>query len=716
MPSDDRQRRLEEIYSAALQQDANRQDEFVRQACGEDVDLRCEIESLLGYEDKVGDFLQAPALEAAARSMADSQERSLVGRTLGPYSVMSLLGVGGMGEVYAARDTRLGRMVAIKILPSDVAQDPERKRRFLQEARAASALNHPNIVTLHDVGSEGGVDFLVMEYVRGKTLSELIPPKGLGIKEALQYALEIAGALAKAHAAGIIHRDLKSGNVMVTDGVVKVLDFGLAKLTETAEPGDGSTAAMTSQAMIVGTAAYMSPEQAQGKPVDARTDIFSFGVMLYEMLTGRRPFQGANRVSTLAAILEQEPKPLTGIDAKIPRELERVVLRCLRKDPERRFQGMADVRVALAELREEAGLGKTTRQPSWRWALIGAGLCAILAVAAAWVWRHPAPKGMPDRALTRLTGTGSPYFPAISPDGRMFAYTSNGSGSTPSIWVQQVLGGKAIQITHEPMDGFLPVFSPDGTMIAFKSHKDGGGIYEVPALGGEPRLVVKSGSGVYPGAPKYTPDGLRILYANEHNRLCMVPREGGKVVEIQPELEMMGPHFFALSPDGKEVLTMGFRKGRQEQDLKRWWLISVPEGKLEDVDPPGAPPNQESVPVVWVTFNKREWVIFNRRTGDSTSLFRAAISRDGKVARDGEQLTLTTGEAYSPTVSEADQMMFSSVTQRSNVWSIPIDANRAKVSGERQRLTQPEGRWSASPSISRDGRKVATFRRRTGLS
>src|SRR5436190_7145214 len=244
--SDDHLRKLEEIYSAALQRDASQRAEFVRHACAGNEDLRREIESLLGVDEKLGGFLETPAFEEVARSMADHLEHSLVGRTLGPYAVLSLLGLGGMGEVYAARDTRLGRLVALKILPADVAADPERKRRFLQEARAASALNHPHIVSLYDVGSEGGTDFLVMEYVRGKTLDKLIPRKGLDIKEAIRYALDIADAVATAHAAGIIHRDLKPGNIMVDEnGAVKVLDFGLAKLEQAVPPG--ATAATQTQ-------------------------------------------------------------------------------------------------------------------------------------------------------------------------------------------------------------------------------------------------------------------------------------------------------------------------------------------------------------------------------------------------------------------------------------------------------------------------------------
>ena len=245
--------------------------------------------------------------------------------------------------------------------------DPDRKRRFVQEAKAASALNHPNIITIHDIASDNGTDFIVMEYVEGKTLGQLIPRRGLKLNEVLKHAIQIADALAKAHAAGIIHRDLKPGNIMVSEGgLVKVLDFGLAKLTERPQIGeDESTRPIppwTDEGTILGTASYMSPEQAAGKPVDARSDIFSFGSVLYEMVTGQRAFQGDSKMSTLAAVLNQEPKPASEISRALPRDLEKIITRCLRKDPERRFQHMADLKVALEELKEESDVRAARRQ------------------------------------------------------------------------------------------------------------------------------------------------------------------------------------------------------------------------------------------------------------------------------------------------------------------------------------------------------------------
>jgi eukaryotic-like serine/threonine-protein kinase len=267
----------------------------------------------------------------------------MTGRTVAHFEILEKLGEGGMGVVWKARDTRLDRLVALKVLPSDKVADPERKRRFAQEARAASALNHPNIVTIYEIAREDDVDFIAMEYVAGRSLQQLIPRKGLSIADSLKYSVQIADALAKAHAAGIVHRDLKPGNILINDeGTVKVVDFGLAKLTETADSTEEDPTRTirreTQEGAIVGTLSYMSPEQAEGKKVDARSDIFAFGVVLYEMVTGRRAFQGASAAATLAAILHQDPKPLRESIPDAPPELGKLISRCLRKDRERRFQ------------------------------------------------------------------------------------------------------------------------------------------------------------------------------------------------------------------------------------------------------------------------------------------------------------------------------------------------------------------------------------------
>ena len=299
----------------------------------------------------------------------------MIGQTLGHYRIEAKLGEGGMGVVYRAFDTHLDRPVAIKILRFDATTDAERRRRFQQEAKAASALNHPNIIHIYDISSSGGTDYIAMEFVDGKTLDQLIGNGGLALTDALKYAVQVADALARAHAAGIVHRDLKPANIIASeDGRVTLLDFGLAKLTETTAAADidseAGTVTMTARAdvqteegTVLGTVAYMSPEQAEGKKVDARSDIFSFGSMLYEMATGRQPFEGSNKISTLSAILHKEPPPLAEVAPDVPAELDRIISRCLRKDPGRRAQHAGDVKLALEELREDSASRKLSQAP-----------------------------------------------------------------------------------------------------------------------------------------------------------------------------------------------------------------------------------------------------------------------------------------------------------------------------------------------------------------
>jgi serine/threonine protein kinase len=356
----------------------------------------------------------------------------MIGETIAHYQVKDRLGEGRMGIVYRALDTHLDCSVAIKILPPEAVCDSGSKRRFVQEAKSASALNHPNIIHIYDIDKADGIDFIAMEYVPGKTLAQLIKHKSIKVDEALKYGVQIADALASAHAAGIIHRDLKPANIMITEkGLVKVLDFGLAKLMESAQ-GDESAATLTAppltgQGMVVGTAPYMSPEQAQGKTLDARSDIFSFGSVLYEMLTGQRAFQGESNAKTLAAILEKEPRPLGEFIANLAPEIERILIRCLRKDPERRWQNMADLKIALLELKEESDSGKLysavemapKRRVGLRIAL--PVIVIFIGIVSGFLWWQSRKQSiLVQPEITRLTfDTGLTNSPAISQDGKM---------------------------------------------------------------------------------------------------------------------------------------------------------------------------------------------------------------------------------------------------------------------------------------------------------
>ena len=335
-----------------------------------------------------------------------------------------------MGDIYKAQDSRLNRVVAVKVLAHGGGEDSERRRRFIQEAQAASGLNHPNIIVIHDILSEPDADFMVMEYVSGKTLLDLIPKGGLRVPQALQLAMQMADALSVAHAAGIVHRDLKPANVMVTDsGLVKILDFGLAKLTENAQFGyDDKTrtiaaAPLTVEGSIVGTVSYMSPEQAQGHKVDARSDIFSFGVVLYEMVTGARAFQGDNALSTLSAILRDEARPVTEIAPDAPPQVEQLIERCLRKNPDDRWQSIEDVRAALSALKHESDSGQLYRPrvatapqkrvPVAALAIGGAVLALAAAGGGTWWWMHP--RGAAQPVAVEVFQPGPAPIPAPEP-------------------------------------------------------------------------------------------------------------------------------------------------------------------------------------------------------------------------------------------------------------------------------------------------------------
>ncbi len=430
--------------------------------------------------------------------------------------------------------------------------------RFLREARSASALNHPNIVTIHDLVRDGDEQFLVMEYVEGRTLEQLVHGRGLPLNESLRIASQIADALSAAHGAGIVHRDLKPSNVMLTpSGAVKLLDFGLAKLQERepSTPEDATCAnAQTEEGAIVGTAAYMAPEQAAGKQVDARTDVFSFGALLYEMITGRRAFEGDSKISTLAAVLEKEPKPASEIVPGLPREVERTIQRCLRKNPAKRWQTMADLKVALDELREESDSGRLsgvsgapTRARSPRFAWVTAVVAVIFVAGAAYIWasRSFRTSGEGFRKTVLTTYPGSELFPQLSPDGRQVAFAWNGEKEDNfDIYVKLLDSGEPLRLTKSPEREDLPKWSPDGRQIAFAR---GGSIYLIPALGGAERKLVEGPVQGY----GWRPDG-KVMALALPAGLHLLEIETGELTKITtaPAGGHTGP---AFSPDGASI-------------------------------------------------------------------------------------------------------------------------------------------------------------------
>jgi serine/threonine protein kinase len=639
----------------------------------------------------------------------------MIGQTISHYQVIEKLGQGGMGVVYKAKDIRLDRFVAIKVLPAESVSDPDRRRRFVQEAKAASALNHPNIVTVHDLDSSGDVNFIVMELVAGKTLDRLIGSKGIKLNEALGYAVQIADALAKAHAAGIIHRDLKPSNIMVTEsGTAKILDFGLAKLMEPAESDHSAPTAtdFTEEGAIVGTVAYMSPEQAEGKTIDTRSDIFSFGSVVYEMLTGQRAFKGETKASTIASIIREDPRSPREMLEDLPEEVERVLLRCLRKEPQRRWQSMADLMTILQDLKEESDSGKLSgtariapvRSGRLGWLIPAAGLLLAVAAVGAWqFFRKPVASGPP--AISRFTSDQSITLdPAISLDGKLAAYASDRSGEgNLDIWVQQFTGSKPMRLTHHKADDRQPAFSPDGARIAFRSERDGGGIYVIDALGQEEeRRIADRGRD-----PRFSPDGSQILYWEQAgtpevrlNKMFLIPARGGSPKPFQPEYGVDSAPIW--SPDGKYVLFSGAREG-----AINWWVAGVETGTVIPTGRPAFPSSQMAsyfCPGAWLG---NQVIFFRGMAMEGMNIYRTTLSPDNwKISDQVQQLTSGPGLRVTASLSADGRMLFPSLNIGLNLVITALDPNTGITKGAPQLVTN-DSTTKAFPAVSRDGTRLS---------
>jgi Tol biopolymer transport system component/tRNA A-37 threonylcarbamoyl transferase component Bud32 len=699
------------------------------------------------------------------------------GSKLGPYDVISLIGAGGMGEVYRARDPRLNREVAIKVLPADRVGDNERRRRFVQEAHAASALNHPHIVTIYEIESADGIDFIVMEYVRGKSLDALIPRHGMRLGEVLRIAIPVADALAAAHARGIVHRDLKPANVIVsTDGTVKVVDFGLAKLAgdASAEEGDSTHTAhvaLSAPGTIAGTAPYMSPEQAIGGPVDARSDIFSFGAMLYEMVTGVRAFRGGPTADTVSAVLHSQPTPPSTIIAGVPTDLEKIILRCLRKDRERRFQYIADARVALQDVKEESESGVTAPASvvrTYRRGAIAALVAgALVIVAMAWLllpWhrRTHAPAPMRLVALTSLTG--AELYPTFSPDGEQVAFSWNGTKQDNwDVYVTLVGSSDVRRLTSDLGQDARPTWSPDGRQIAFvRQRSDDSTIHLVSPLGGAERRL-----GDFRGADSvdWSPDGKWLAAGNSgHLNFGLsnvFPRPGGKgprgIYLVSVESGAVRPLIVpksnrvdskpAFSPDGRRLAyvscdssPLGLTGTRNcdvalvELDMSRataqpprrlttqrsWYIYSLawtPNGSAiiyDAVEP--TPPSS-----LWrVTIDGHRTPERVEAAGESATAPALARSRDRlaftrmsfdediyRFEADGS-VQLVTGSSFGDVNAHLSPDGHRLAFASSRAGGEIVDIWIAEADGSNpQQLTNGPGTYQGSPSWSPDGRRIA---------
>ena len=628
------------------------------------------------------------------------------GVKLGPYEIVSPLGAGGMGEVYKARDTRLERTVAIKVLPDQLSSHPDLKRRFEREARVISSLNHPHICTLYDIGHETGIDYLVMEHLEGETVAERLLRGPLPLDQALRIGIEVADALDKAHRQGIIHCDLKPGNVMLTRDGAKLLDFGIARLWQPTQPAadvtvEGRTTALHTQALLLGTLQYMAPEQFEGKEADPRSDIFAFGCLLYEMVTGRPAFAGANSLEVVAAIAGAGPVSATTIDERLPAALDRTLQQCLAKDAEERWQSARDLRKELQWIQQTPVAGAPVAPAVRRFSVSTlAALSAVLAVGLVIsVWRRGIPSAAAPQSLVRfsiaLPGDQSldesiGYSVALSPDGKRLAYVAS-RGSEQSIYIRSLDSLESVRV---PGTGRAssPFFSPDGEWIGFEA---AGKLVKVPVSGGSPQVLCDV---LFPAGASWGADDTIVFTPLYTAGLFAMSARGGKPRRLttpdssQGEIAHLWPDFL---PDGKHVL-FTIWNGSTNWDQSRIAVLSLDTGKWQTVLEGGS----------FARYDPGGQVLYLR--GDT--LFAAPFDltqlrvtgRPVQVVQ-GVLKELGTGAAYF-SISQAGTLAYAPGTARTPARSL-VAVDRTGKS----RSIAAARRAYNSPRISPDGRRVALW-------